>query len=99
MQTAAVVLGIAALGGATLAIIRLRGTPRPPTALAVLHGLIAVTGLGLLIYESATTGLPGRAQVALVIFVVAALGGATMFLGFHLRGRALPVPLVLIHGL
>jgi hypothetical protein len=31
--------------------------------------------------------------------VLAALGGATLFLGFHLRQRALPIPLVIGHGL
>ena len=33
------------------------------------------------------------------MFVVAALGGATMFVGFHLRKRGLPKPIIAIHGL
>jgi hypothetical protein len=99
VEAAAVVLGLAALGGVVLAIIRLRGTPRPPTWMAVGHGAVAAAGLGLLIYAAATSGLPGLAQVALGVFVLAALGGAGLFLGFHLRERPLPIPLVIGHGL
>lgn len=99
METAAIVLGIAALGGLTLAGIRLSGTPRPPTWMALAHGAIAATGLVILIYAAVNTTLPGLAQVALGVFILAALGGATLFLGFHLREKALPIALVLGHGL
>jgi hypothetical protein len=67
--------------------------------MALGHGAVAATGLALLIYAAATTGLPGLGQVALGLFVLAALGGATLFVGFHLREQALPIPLVLGHGL
>lgn len=99
MQWAALILGIAALGGIVLATIRLTGTPRPPTWLAVGHGVVAISGLGTLIYAAATTGIPLLAQIALGVFVLAALGGATLFLGFHMNERPLPIPLVLGHGL
>jgi hypothetical protein len=99
MQNAAIVLGLAALGGLTLAVIRLRGAPRPPTWLALIHGAVAATGLGLLLYEHFTTGIVQLAQIALGIFVLAALGGAVLFLGFHLNRKPLPIPLVLGHGL
>ena len=99
MQLAAIVLAIAAAGGATLAAIRLRGAPRPPTWMALGHGAVAATGLGLLIYAAATTGLPPLAQFALGLLVLAAAGGATLFVGFHLRDKALPIPLVIGHGL
>ena len=99
MQLSAIVLGFAALGGLVLAGIRLSGRPHPPTWLAVGHGLVAATGLGMLIYGLATTTAPGLAQIALGVFVLAALGGATLFFGFHLRQRALPIPLVIGHGL
>ena len=99
MQAAAIVLAVAALGGLTLAVIRLRGAPQPPTWMALGHGAVAVTGVGILIYVAATTGVPWLAQVALGIFVLAALGGAVLFLGFHLAGKPLPIPLVIGHGL
>jgi hypothetical protein len=98
MQPAVIVLGLAALGGATLVIIRLRGAPLPPTLLAVGHGLIAATGVGLLIYAAATAGIPTLAQVALGVFILAALGGIFIFANYHRRGRPLPIPLILGHG-
>ncbi len=99
MQTAAIVLAFAALGGLTLAVIRLRGAPWPPTWMALGHGAVAAAGLVLLIYAAVTPGIPNLAQIALGILVLAALGGATMFVGFHLRQRPLPIPLVIGHGL
>ena len=99
MEMAAVVLGLAAIGGLTLAGIRLSGTPRPPTWLALGHGAVAATGLGLLIYAVLQTSVPTMALYALGLFVLAAFGGAGIFLGFHLRQRPLPIPLVIGHGL
>ena len=99
MQWALPVLVVAALGGLVLAGIRLSGTPRPPTWMALGHGAIAATGVGLLVYAALSGELPGMAQVALGLFVLAAAGGATLFVGFHLRERPLPIPLVIAHGL
>jgi hypothetical protein len=99
MQAAAIVLCLAALGGLTLAAIRLRGTPRPPTWMALGHGAVAATGLILLGYAAATNGIPLLAQIALGVLLLAAVGGAAIFVGFHLKDRALPIPLVLGHGL
>ena len=99
MQLAAIVLAFAALGGLTLAVIRLKGAPYPPLWLALGHGAVAAAGVGLLIYAAISPGIPGLAQVALGIFIVAAFGGAVLLLGFHLRGKALPIPFVLGHGL
>ena len=99
MIAAAVMLGLAALGGLTLAVIRLTGTPRPPTWMALGHGVVAATGLGLLISVVLSGGVAWLINVALGVLVLAALGGATIFLGFHVRNRALPIPLVIGHGL
>lgn len=100
MQAAAIVLAVAVLGGLTLAGIRLSGKPRPPTWMALGHGVVAASGLILLLVSAALgPGIPQLAQVALGILVVAALGGTGIFLGFHLRERPLPIPLVLGHGL
>jgi hypothetical protein len=99
MQTAAIILALAALGGLTLAVIRLRGAPWPPTWMALGHGSVAALGVGWLIYVAVTTGLPTLALVALGIFILAALGGVVLFLGFHMASKPLPVPLVIGHGL
>ena len=92
---ALIVFAIAALGGATLAYLRLvkKDVSMP---LALVHGLFAATGLVLLAFVLARTGGTGL-TAALVVFVLAALGGFTLF-SFHLRSRPLPVALVLVHG-
>lgn len=98
MITAAILFGLAAIGGMALAGQRLSGQPLPPTWLAIVHGLVAATGLVVLIVAVSGTGASPWAAYALVGFVVAALGGFALFLGFHLRGKALPIPMVVIHG-
>lgn len=99
INVAAIILTLAALGGLLLAGIRLSGKPRPPTWMALGHGAVAVTGTGLLAYLTFTTGAPFLVQIALGIFLLAAVGGAAIFLGFHLQEKPLPIPLVLGHGL
>ena len=95
----AVVFGLAALGGLAMAGIRLGGAPRPPTWMALGHGAAAGAAVLLLIYAMVTTAVPGLAQIALLIFLVAAAGGATIFLRFHLRQQELPLPFIAGHGL
>jgi hypothetical protein len=95
---AAVLFAIAALGGATLAMLHFRGRSPLPMPLALLHGLLAASGLALLVIAAVTQpGFGGLALVSLVIFVIAALGGLYLF-SHHLRARALPSAVVLIHG-
>src|SRR5439155_19885841 len=98
MQLAAVFFALAALGGLTIAGIRLSGTPRPPTWLALGHGAIAATGLVTLIYAAATQPLPRLALIALGCFVLSALGGVCIFTFFHHRVKPLLFPLVFGHG-
>jgi hypothetical protein len=99
MVAAAVVLGLAALGGLTLVVIRLSGRQIPPTWMAVGHGIVAATGLAILGYSIYQNATPQLVNIAAAVLVLAAIGGATIFMGFHLRNRPLPVPLVLGHGL
>ena len=98
MQLAAILIAGAALGGITMLVIRLGGAARPPTWLALGHGAMAVCGLATLGYAAVTEDLPTIAHVALGVFVLAALGGLTIFVGFHLKRRPLPIPFVLGHG-
>jgi len=99
MQVALVLFGLAALGGLVMAGIRFSGKPRPPSWLALLHGLGAGAGLTLLIYAAVTVGVPPQAQLALGLLVVAAAGGLTMNLMFHQKMQPLPKPMVIGHGL
>ncbi len=99
MQTAAALFGAAALGGLLMAGMRFSGTPRPPVWLAMGHGLMAAAGLTLLTYAAVTLGIPPMAQLALALFILAAIGGAAMNLLFHWKLLPLPIPLMIGHAL
>jgi len=99
MNVAALLFCLAALGGIAMVVLRVRGWLRPPTGLAVVHGLVALTGFGWLLNEWVTVGLPVWGQVATVGFGLTTLGGATLFLGFHVRGKGLPLGAMVAHGL
>jgi hypothetical protein len=88
---------IAALGGVTMAVMHFRGKTPPPVALALLHGVFAASGLVVLLL-AVWPQFSGRAAWALGLFVLAALGGFTLALGFHWRGKPLPSGLVAGHG-
>src|SRR5437868_12854141 len=81
LETASVLLAIAALGGLAMAGIRLSGKPHPPTWLAMLHGFLAASALTLLLYGWATVGLPGLAMAGTALFALAAVGGVELTLG------------------
>jgi len=98
LETASVLLAIAALGGLAMAGIRLSGKPHPPTWLAMLHGFLAAAAVTLLIYGWATVGLPGVAMAGTALFAVAAVGGAAMNLGYHWRRLPLPLGLMIGHA-
>ena len=98
LKTSSSLFAIAALGGVVMAVIRFRGTPHPPSWLAMLHGLLAAAGLTLLAYAVATMSVPSLAVIALALFVAAALGGVILNLNYHLRGEPLPIWLVVVHA-
>lgn len=98
MQTATGLLAVSAAGGLTMAAIRFAGKPHPPISLAMLHGFLSAAALTLLIYACLTVGLPGMAQLALLLFLAAAAGGAFMNLNFHWKMLPLPKWLVLVHA-
>jgi hypothetical protein len=93
---AAILFGLAALGGATMAALRLRGG-NPPLGLAIVHGLGAAAGLVTLLVAVLAQGERGTATVSLVLFVVAALGGFFL-IAKHLKGEVIPLGVVFLHG-
>ena len=98
LRVSAVLFAISALGGLTMAWIRLGRGVNPPSWLAMLHGLLAAAGLTLLAYATFTAGVPLLAACALALFVIAALGGMTMNLAYHLHDQPLPRGLLLAHA-
>lgn len=98
LMLAAVLFAIAALGGLVMAVGHFRGRTPPRLALAAVHGVLAAAGLVLLLVAVINLGTGGAPTVALVLFLLAALGGFVL-LGYHLRGKPLPGGLVGGHGL
>ena len=98
MKTALALLTIAALGGVAMAGIRFARNANPPPAFAMLHGLLAGAAITLLLYAYFTVGMPALACWGLLLFLLAAAGGAYLNLGFHMKNLPLPKGMILGHG-
>ncbi len=97
MKTASVLLALSAIGGLVMAVIAFRGG-LPPTALAMGHGFLAGAAVTLLLYAYFTVGLPTLAGWALLLFLVAAAGGAFLNLNFHWKKVPLPKGIIGLHA-
>jgi hypothetical protein len=98
MTLALVLFGLAAAGGLLLAYLRFSGKDLP-FPLALLHGAGAAAGIVALVLVVVRAGAPSQARLALGLFVLAALGGSTLFFGFYMRKKVLPGGVVVVHGL
>jgi len=98
IRTAIVLLALTAVGGLLMAGIRFAGKPRPPNSIAMLHGLLAASGLTLLLYAGTVHGLPSTALLGIVLLIGAALGGLVLNLAYHTKELPLPIWLVLTHA-
>ncbi len=98
LRTAVVLLAITALGGLLMAGMRFSGRPHPPTLITMVHGLLAASGLTLVLYVALTAGLPGGGWIGLVLLLAAVLGGLVLNLRYHWERRELPIPLILGHA-
>jgi len=99
MQAATVLLGAGALGGLVMMGIRLKGEARPPSWLAMVHGVLAAAALTLLIYAALTVGIPMLALYAIGLLVIAAIGGTAINLLYHSKMLPLPIWLIIVHAL
>ena len=88
---------IAAIGGLTLAGMKFAGKELP-IPLALLHGAFAAAGLVTLILNVVENRMNTLMNIALVLFVIVALGGFTLF-ALHLMKKKQPVLLIVAHGL
>jgi hypothetical protein len=98
LQTATVLLAITAIGGIVMAGMRFAGADRPPSWLAMLHGLLAGSGLTLLLYAGLTTGISRNAWIGIALLVLAALGGVFLNLTYHDKRLPLPKGIVVGHA-
>jgi hypothetical protein len=99
LYSATVLLAITAVGGLVMAMVSFKGTREPPTWLAMLHGFLAAAALTLLVYAAATIGLPQNALVALVLLLIAAVGGVILNLNYHWKRLPLPRWLIVTHAI
>lgn len=97
LQAASVLLLLTAAGGVLMAYKRLARQANPPNWLAMAHGLLAASGLTLLIYAAVADEVPGCAVIGLVLLIAAAGGGVVMNLFYHLAGKLLPAWLLYLH--
>jgi len=94
---AVIVFAIAALGGLVLATVYVLQGKLAPWPLSLLHAALGALGLLLLIYAAVTSGLSSTALAALLILVIAVLGGFYLA-SIHLGGKVAPRPVVFIHA-
>lgn len=99
LWTAIVLFAVAAAGGLVLAAVRVFGKRNPPAWLALLHGLLAGAGLTLLLFAAFSTGVPLLAVWALVLLLIAAVGGLLMNLGYAWNRQLIPKSLMYGHAL
>jgi len=97
LQIALGLFAIGAVFGLTMAVMHFRGISPPRVWLAAVHSVFVAAGL-MVLFVAVWPDFSGRASLALGIFALAALGGFTMALGFHLRRLRLPSGLVVGHG-
>ena len=99
LRTAAALLTVAALGGIVMGIIRLFQNRNPPSWLAMLHGLLAASGLTLIFYASLAAGISQLGNIGLALLVLAALGGAALNQNYQWKAVLLPRGLLIGHAL
>ena len=92
---ALIAFAVAAVGGLLLAASVLRGR-LAPWALSLVHALLGATGLVMLLL-TVMRGASGLATAALVILVVAALGGFYLA-SLHAKGTVAPKAIVFVHA-
>jgi len=97
LTTAVILFGIAAVVGLYLASSHIKGKI-PPIAVALLHGVLAASGLVIVIMAVVKATTSGMGLYALIFFLIAAVGGFVL-ITMHLRKRALPSGLIVIHAL
>ena len=99
LQTSVVLFLLAALGGVVMAGIRFGGRRNPPVWLAMAHGGLAVAGVALLAFAVLALSVPAMATWSLLLFLVAAGGGAVLSLAYKWKQILLPGWLVAVHAI
>ena len=99
LKTATILLALTAAGGLLMAIMRFSGADRPPSWIAMAHGLLAGAGLTLLLYAGFVGGIAATGWAGIVLLAVAALAGTYLNLAYHAKLLPLPKATVMLHAL
>ena len=99
IQNAAILFVLAALGGVTMLVIRLRGANPADVACdrSRTHCLVRLRNSRTRPHHRGFTG--ARPIGGWRFFMLAVAGGMFLFLGYQVRGKLLPVPVIFVHGL
>lgn len=97
LLTSFILFAITAFLGISMAGIREMVRRNPPAWLTMTHGLPAAAGLTLLLYATFAFGVPRLAIAALILFLIAAGGGAALNLVYQQCGQLLPRWLMYLH--
>jgi len=92
-----ILFAVAALGGLVLGVLGLRQRDLPMW-LSLIHGVVAAAGLVTLILVVVHGNAGLLPIIALILFIIAALGGFVLF-SYHLRRKPHPKGLIVIHAL
>jgi hypothetical protein len=96
IATSIVLFLVAAVFGLYMAA-RIFGGQLPPWFAVIVHGVLAASGLVVLLYALLQGAQAMLVMAGAVLLVIAALGGFYMF-SFQLRKLAPPKPVVIIHA-
>jgi len=95
---AVLLIALGAVLGLYMAVQHFKGRTPPKAGVAILHGLLAVSGVIVLLLGVWEIGFGTAHTWALLLFGVAALGGLFL-VSHHMRQRSLPNGVIVIHGL
>jgi hypothetical protein len=85
------------IGGATLAVLEHRGRALP-LPVSVWHGILGIAAIVLLVMQAVTHPGVRSVNLAILVFILTALGGLLLF-AFRASRQRLPLAVVLLHGL
>ena len=95
---AVILIALGAVVGLYMAVRHFRGHTPPRGAIAALHGLLAVSGVVVLLLATRDAGMRGALCWALGLFGVAALGGLYLAV-HHMDQKRLPNAVIVVHAL
>ena len=95
---AVLLIALGAVVGLYMAVQHFRGRTPPRGVVAATHGVLAVSGVIVLLLASREIGLRGAGPWALWLFGIAALGGIYLA-AQHMDQKRLPNGVIVVHAL